>query len=50
MSEPAKNPQVEGAEQSRGPNLKMIYSLIGLALVLAIGFAVLIVMPFYLRR
>jgi hypothetical protein len=34
----------------RGPNLTLIYSLIGLALILAIGFAALVVLPFYLRR
>jgi hypothetical protein len=35
---------------SKGPNLTVIYSLIVLALALAIGFAALIVMPFYQRR
>jgi hypothetical protein len=40
----------DGEDEDRGPNLKLIYSLIGLALVLAIGFATLIVLPFYHRR
>lgn len=35
---------------STGPNLVLIYSLIAFALVAAIAIAVLIVMPFYLRR
>jgi len=35
---------------SNGPNLKLIYSLIAVALVAAIGFAALIVLPFYQRR
>jgi hypothetical protein len=35
---------------SSGPNLKLIYSLIAVALVAAIGFAALIVLPFYHRR
>jgi hypothetical protein len=35
---------------SQGPNLTLLYSLIGLALVLAIGFAMMIVFPFYRRR
>lgn len=35
---------------SQGPNLTLIYSLIALALVLAMGFAVMIVLPFYNRR
>lgn len=35
---------------SKGPNLALIYSLIAFALVAAIGFAMLIVLPFYLRR
>lgn len=50
MSNPT--PQIEAREEkaSRGPNLVLIYSLIALALVAAIGIAALIVMPFYLRR
>ncbi len=35
---------------STGPNLTLIYTLIALALIAAIGFAVLIVLPFYHRR
>jgi hypothetical protein len=35
---------------SHGPSLTLIYSLIALALAAAIGFAVLIVLPFHLRR
>ena len=38
------------AEPSRGPNLVVLYSLIALALAAAIGFALLVVMPFYRRR
>lgn len=34
----------------RGPNLVLIYSLLGLALLIAMGLAVLIVLPFYQRR
>jgi hypothetical protein len=37
-------------DEDRGPNLKLIYGLIGLALVAAIAIASLIVLPFYLRR
>jgi hypothetical protein len=37
-------------ESSRGPNLILIYSLIALALAAAIGFALMIVMPFYHRH
>jgi hypothetical protein len=37
-------------EPSQGPNLVVLYSLIALALVAAIGFALLIVLPFYNRR
>jgi hypothetical protein len=36
--------------ESGGPNLKVLYSLIALALFVAIGLAVLIVLPFYQRR
>jgi hypothetical protein len=35
---------------NRGPNLKLLYGLIVLALVAAIGIASLIVLPFYQRR
>lgn len=37
-------------KQSQGPNLKLIYSLIGLALLVAIAIAAMIVLPFYQRR
>jgi hypothetical protein len=33
-----------------GPNLILIYSLLGLSFLIAIGIAVLIVLPFYHRR
>ena len=39
-----------GEEPDSGPNLTLIYSLIGLALAVAIGLAALIVRPFYLRH
>lgn len=37
-------------EPSQGPNLIVLYTLIALALAAAIGFALLVVMPFYHRR
>jgi hypothetical protein len=37
-------------EPSQGPNLIVLYSLVALALAAAIGFALLVVMPFYHRR
>jgi hypothetical protein len=37
-------------DHSQGPNLVLLYSLIALALAVAIGFALLIVFPFYNRR
>jgi hypothetical protein len=42
-------PEPEDRE-SQGPNLALIYSLIGLALLLAIAIAMMIVFPFYQRR
>jgi hypothetical protein len=33
-----------------GPNLTLMYSLIALALVAAVGLAIMIVMPFYHRH
>jgi len=42
-------PEHEDSPQS-GPSLTLLYSLIALALIVAIGLALLIVMPFYHRR
>ncbi len=52
MSDPKPvAPQDEDeVHQARGPNLTLIYSLIVLAVLAAIVFAALIVMPFYHRR
>jgi len=43
---PAPDPD----EPSSGPSLTLLYSLIGLALLFAIGFALLIVAPFHHRH
>jgi hypothetical protein len=40
---------IEG-EPGKGPNLTLLYGLLVLALAAAIGFALLIVLPFYRRR
>ena len=50
MSDPDTNPSDQEEEPSQGPNLVLLYSLIALALAAAIGIAIMIVMPFYLRR
>jgi hypothetical protein len=39
-----------GGEPSKGPSLALLYSLIALVLAVAIGLAILIVLPFYRRR
>jgi hypothetical protein len=50
------NPDVTPTQQERpeaerqGPSLVLMYGLVALALVLAVGFAALIVLPFHLRR
>ena len=53
MSEPgrpgASNPGGED-DRPQGPNLKLIYALIALAMLAAIGIAAWIVLPFYTRR
>jgi hypothetical protein len=36
-------------EQPQGPNLKLLYGLIVLALIAATGIALMIVLPFYQR-
>jgi hypothetical protein len=48
MSEPPIEP--DETEPDKGPSLTLLYSLIALALAAAIGFALMIVMPFYHRR
>lgn len=48
--EPRQTQAEEDDAPSKGPNLVLIYSLIALALLAAIGFAALIVLPFYNRR
>jgi hypothetical protein len=50
MSDQETKQSEQEEEPSKGPNLVLLYSLIALALVAAIGFAMMIVMPFYLRR
>jgi hypothetical protein len=54
MSEPeresASSEEDSGNRHSQGPNLVLLYSLIALALVAAIAFALMIVLPFYHRR
>lgn len=48
---PPVAPEGEPEDQpSKGPNLVLLYGLLALALVAAIGFAMLIVLPFYHRR
>jgi hypothetical protein len=45
-----QKPDDREEEPSQGPNLVVLYTLIALALAAAIGFALLVVMPFYHRR
>ena len=44
------NPDGRGETPSSGVNLGLIYGLIALAFMVAIGFALLIVLPFYHRH
>jgi hypothetical protein len=58
MSEPERQPDHPLSEPeadaedspSQGPSLTLIYSLVALGLVAAIGFALMIVLPFHHRR
>jgi len=54
MSDATKKPRdltkSESEEEPKGPNLILLYSLLALALVVAITFAALVVWPFYLRK
>lgn len=49
MSDAEKPERASDEPESSGPSLTLLYGLIALALVIAIGFAVLIVLPFYER-
>ena len=48
--DPNASGQLPDQEPSQGPNLVLIYSLIGLALLAAIAIAAFIVLPFYNHR
>ena len=53
MSDPEKKPasgETPDNDRSSGPSLKLIYSLIALAVVAALFFAGMIVLPFYRGR
>ncbi len=51
MSDPERQGGSRPSEKhSSGPSLILLYSLIALALLAAIGFAAMIVLPFYQRR
>jgi hypothetical protein len=54
MSDLERPPAVPGDDSqdspSQGPSLTLLYSLIALALAVAIGIAMMIVLPFYHRR
>jgi hypothetical protein len=45
---PPQSPKED--EPTPGPSLTLLYGLLALALAAAIGFALLIVLPFYRRR
>ncbi|MFZ0745821.1 MAG: hypothetical protein WAM85_15535 [Terracidiphilus sp.] len=48
---PLRESQPESVDQpSQGPNLVVLYSILAIALLVAIGIAVFIVLPFYHRR
>ena len=50
MSDPGLPPPASQGEPSQGPNLILLYSIVAIAIAAAIGFAMLIVLPFYHRR
>ncbi|MGO9777731.1 MAG: hypothetical protein ACLQGT_09225 [Terracidiphilus sp.] len=48
--EPACSGDDHEVDPDKGPSLTLLYGLLVLALAAAIGFALLIVLPFYHRR
>lgn len=49
-SKPDVSPEIESEEEPKGTNLILLYSLLALALLAAMGFAAMVVWPFYVRR
>jgi hypothetical protein len=45
-----KQDELEPESQQHGPNLKVLYAILAIALAAAIGTALLIVLPFYQRH
>jgi hypothetical protein len=41
---------LEPEEEAKGPNLILLYSLLALGLLAALGFAAMVILPFYVRR
>lgn len=46
----ARDAQAEEDEPAQGPNLVALYSFLGLALLIALGIAAFIILPFYQHR
>ena len=49
-SEPEVLPPDDQDEPSRGPSLFLLYGILAIVMVIAMGIAALIVLPFYHRR
>lgn len=45
-----KDADREDKELAQGPNLALLYSLLGLALLISLGIAAMIILPFYQHR
>jgi hypothetical protein len=54
MNKTAEKPEdpseLEPEIENKGPNLVLLYSLLAFGLLVAMGFAAMIVWPFYLRK
>jgi hypothetical protein len=48
--EPGSSRESEPEPENKGPNLILLYSLLVLALLVAMAFAAFVVWPFYSRR
>ena len=44
------SPELEPEKETKGPNLILLYSLLALGLLAGMGFAAMVVWPFFLRR
>jgi hypothetical protein len=49
MRNPTQRPNIEEEPEPKGPNIMLLYALLALGLLAAMGFAWMVIMPFHHR-